>query len=127
MEKQGSFSGTWNYGKKRLNVNVPIIIFEEDGSQIMYCPALDVSGYGANEAEAKESFNLSLSEFFLYTINKNTFIDEMKRMGWTIRKSKYKPMLPPSLSTLLGSNENFSRIFNNFPFRKIDESISLPC
>jgi hypothetical protein len=125
--KEGSFQGIWDSGKDKITVSVPVILFEEDGSQIMYCPALDVSGYGKTELEANESFHISLGEFFLYTTHKKTFIEELRKLGWTIRKSKHKPMIPPPMSELLSTNENFSRIFNGFPFRKIDESISLPC
>jgi hypothetical protein len=106
---------------------LPIIIFEEDGCQIMFCPALDISGYGKTEPEAQESFNIALGEFFLYTTHKNTFTSELQRMGWTIRKSKRKPMTPPPMSELLSKNDNFSRIFDNFPYRKINQSISMPC
>jgi len=126
MAKRGAFSGTWKSDKENIMVNLAVILFEEDGSQIMYCPALDVSGYGKTEDEAHDSFNVALGEFFLYTTRKKTFVGEMERLGWTIR-SKHKSMLPPSMSELLNNNENFSRIFNNFPFRKIDQPISLPC
>jgi hypothetical protein len=126
MAKGGAFSGKWQSGHEIINMKIPIIIFEEDGSQIVYCPALDVSGYGNDELEAKESFKISLGEFFTYTLNKNTFRSELVRMGWTLRKSKYKPMHPPSFTESLINNDNFSRIFNNFPFRKVDENIPIP-
>jgi hypothetical protein len=35
-------------------------------------------------------------------------------------------MVPPDKVTLPENNENLSRIFNNFPFRKIDSPIELP-
>lgn len=126
MAKKGSFSGTWESGSDNIKVNLPIILFEEDGSQIMYCPALDVSGYGKTEAEARDSFNITLGEFFLYTTNKKTFHTVLQKLGWTLRKSKFKPLHPPSMSELLNNNANFSRIFNSFPFRKIDQPIELP-
>jgi hypothetical protein len=126
MGKQSKFSDTIDTSKASVKVTVSIIIFEEDGSQIVYCPALDVSGYGKDEAEAHHSFKISLSEFIQYSINKGTFYEELKRMGWTVRKSKTKPMLPPSMSHILSNNDNFSRIFNSFPFRKIDTILEMP-
>lgn len=126
MAKKGSFSGTWKSEKDKIKVNLPIILFEEDGSQIMYCPALDISGYGKTEAEARDSFNVTLGEFFLYTTHKKTITTVLQKLGWSLRKSKYKPMHPPSMSELLNNNDNFSRIFNSFPFRKIDQPIELP-
>jgi hypothetical protein len=127
MKKQAKVSGTWQSGRNEIKVNLPIIIFEESNTTIMYCPALDVQGYGKDESEARESFKVSLGEFFLYTLNKKTLISELERMGWNIRKSKMKPMLPPPMTHLLENNDNFSRIFNNYSFRKVDESVAIPC
>ncbi len=126
MAKQAEFTGNWKSGRDNINMNLPVIMFEEDGAQIVYCPALDVSGYGKNTDEANESFKTSLSEFFKYTLHKNTFISELSRMGWTIRKNKNKPMHPPEMSELLETNDNFKRIFNNFPYNKVDRNISIP-
>lgn len=119
-------SGTLHDGKNEVQVNLALIIFEEDGSHIAYCPALELSGYGYTEEEAKKSFETSLSEFFRYLMNKKTFEKEFIRLGWTIKKKHDKIMIPPSMTELLNGNENFSRIFNNFPFKKIDERIALP-
>ena len=126
MKKQGEFSGTWKDEKHKVKVTIPLIIFEDTGSQIVYCPALDISGYGHSEPEAFDSFQTSLGEFFRYTLNKNTLLSELMRMGWNIKNSKTKAMTPPPMSKLLIENENFSNIFNNFSFRKIDETIAIP-
>jgi hypothetical protein len=126
MAKAAEVSGNWKSGRDSINMKLPVILFKEDGSHFVYCPALDVSGYGKNVEEAQESFKISLGEFFHYTLNKKTFISELSRMGWIIRKSKRKPMHPPEMTELLNNNDNFSRIFNNFPFQKIDQNISFP-
>lgn len=126
MGKQVDIRGTYKTATNYIDVNLSVIIFVEDNTQIVYCPALEVSGYGKTEVEANESFNIALSDFFQYTQNKNTFFDEMRRMGWVVRKSKTKPMHPPTMGKLLSENDNFSRIFNDFPFRKINQNISIP-
>ena len=126
METNRKINGKWKNDEHTVNVNLSLIIFEEEGSSIVYCPALDVSGYGPNEDEAIESFEVSLGEFFQYTLHKKTFISELKRMGWTIKKSKTKPMTPPTMSKMLEENANFSHIFNNYPFKKINEQIAIP-
>lgn len=69
MGKQIKFSGTFATKKANVKVNIPIIIFEEDNVQIVYCPALDVSGYGKDEAEAYSSFKISIHEFFRHSPN----------------------------------------------------------
>ena len=92
---------------------LPLISFFEDNCFITYCPALDLSGYGENETEANKSFEEVLSEYFKYTVNKKTLAEDLKKMGWTIRKNMHKNPIPPTMGKLLETNEDFNRIFNN--------------
>ena len=126
MKYEGNISGTLQTKKGAVQVNLAIIQFKEEGSFIVYCTAVDVSGYGKTVEEAEESFKISLTEFFKYTINKGTFTSELKRMGWNISRSKRKPMIPPPMSQLLSENENFNRIFNNHEFQKFDRNVEIP-
>lgn len=103
-----------------------IIIFKEGDTTIVYCPPLEVYGYGNDENKAQESFKVSLTEFFRYCTNKNTLRTELKRLGWQMKRGKSKPMIPPSISELLSTNENLSRIYNNFDFRKTATNVSIP-
>ena len=108
---QFKFSGTLKSNEFTIDVNVPVISFTDEKSQVFYCPALDLGGYGDNDNEARDSFQVVLEEFLTYTIHKNTLISELKRLGWTVRKNKRKPMIPPEMSDLLRDNENFTNIF----------------
>jgi hypothetical protein len=45
-------------------------------------------------------------------------------MGWTINKNK--PATPPPMAELLETNNEFNRIFENFPYKKFDTGINLP-
>jgi len=122
MEK--SFSGRYKTGHSDVIVRVSVIFFEDSGSIVSYCPALNVYGYGSDEAEAKKSFEISLGEFFRYTINKGTLESELRKLGWTISNSRR--MSPPSFSDLLRNNEDFSEIFNHHDFKKEDRDITIP-
>lgn len=126
MKKTGSISGTIPISHGYIKVNLPLIRFEEDGSKIAYCPALDVSGYGLSDTEAMESFKISLAEFFRYLVNKKTFEKELVRLGWHMSSRRESKMTPPTMTKLLEENDNFSRIFNNHPFYKEDYSVELP-
>jgi len=112
--------------KGSINVKVAVISFKEDNTHIIYCPALDLSGSGNTESEAKESFAITVSEYFNYTTHKRTLWTDLKKLGWTIKKNKKKPATPPPMSELLESNEEFNRIFDNFPYKKFDTGVSLP-
>ena len=121
--KNVHFEGKWEGANKQVEVKLSLIIFEDSGSQVVYCPALDVYGYGVTEKEALDSFKVCLGEFLKYTLNKGTLHSEMAKMGWTIRKKKFTP---PLFSKLLKINEDFSDIFNNHNFNKIDQNINIP-
>ena len=107
-------------------MNLPVILFEEDGAQIMYCPALDLSGYGKTETAAFDSFKIVVAEYFDYTLKKKTLLDDLSRLGWQLGKNLKKKLTPPAFSKLLQTNDNFKRIFDNHSFRKTDTLIQIP-
>jgi len=125
-EKTGKIQGEWRSSREQIMINLSLISFQEDDKYIIFCPALDICGSGNTESEAEESLNITLGEFMLYTTRKKTLTSELKRMGWIIKKSQRKPMTPPPMSHLLEHNEEFNRIFNEFPFRKFDKAVEVP-
>jgi predicted RNase H-like HicB family nuclease len=104
--------GEKNFGKTRVKVNVQVILFQEDDIWYAYLPALDINGYGSNEEEAKESLKIAINEFIRYTLNKKTFYDELKRLGWIIKKSK-KTLIAPKISDLVNENEDLKEILDS--------------
>lgn len=122
---EGTTKGFISVDQNKIEGSLDIIIFKEDDTTIVYSPPLEVYGYGADENEAQESFRVSLAEFFRYCTNKNTLRTELKRLGWQMKRSKSKPMIPPPITELLSTNENLSRIYNNFDFRKTATNVSL--
>ena len=102
-------------------IKVSVVQFKEDGVCIVYCPALDLSGYGYSDKEARQSFKTVLLEYIRYADNKGTLNDDLKAHGWVRTKPKSPQMIPPAMTDLLATNENFNRIFNTQPsYRKYD-------
>ena len=124
MKKIG-IQGKWQEGKNAVKLNLPVMFFEEDGIQIAYIPVLDISGYGKTEQEAKDSLEVSLSEYFSYTIRKNTFIEDLKAHGWTIKK-KTKPYIAPELTDILNRNEYLHNIVNSRPYKMDRMDVNMP-
>lgn len=60
---------------------------KEEGINYIYSPALDLTGYGKNVKEAKESFEVTLKEFIDYTDNKKTIFDELEHLGWLVNNA----------------------------------------
>jgi hypothetical protein len=125
MGKKALFTGAWRSAGNAVKVNLSLILFAEDDNQIIYCPALEVSGYGKSEPEARESFETSLDQFLEYTLHKKTLSSELEKLGWRLH-GKHKKASPPSMQQLLENNDNFNRIFNDHSFRKVDEQFEIP-
>src|SRR5262245_16577179 len=109
---------SWNIESKFSNekgsyiVKLPVLSFKDENAHIIYCPALDLSGSGNTESQARESFALTVTEYLDYTTKKGTLLNDLKKMGWTIHKKRWKLASPPTMSELLESNEEFTRIFD---------------
>jgi len=125
-DKEGIIQGEWTTANRSIKVSLSMIVFQEGDTFITYCPALDLSGYGNTEKESYESFHVVIGEYFLYTTRKKTLADDLRQHGWIVKNNKTKPIRPPELSKLLETNKDFNRIFNNFPFKKIDQLVSVP-
>lgn len=61
-----------NVSNERINSELAIFLFKETDNFIAYSPALDLSGYGKTEADARASFNIVLREYFDYAIHEGT-------------------------------------------------------
>lgn len=108
----------------KYHVGLSLIEFEEDKVTILYSPALDLSGYGYTQTEAKESFSEAFQEFFRYTNNKNTLNEVLIELGWSIKGSKKKPKFnPPKDSDLVTSNPLYNDIVNNKSYKVSREEV----
>ena len=123
MSKNIGHTSRYRDGHNWINVKLSLIEFEEEGLHFIYSPALDLTGYGKTEAAAKESYNLAMEEFLKYTSNKETILQELERLGWTISKKK---VTAPSLSALIQSRSYLEEIFTEKNFRKTDETVAIP-
>ena len=127
MARKVTLSGTWREGSNVVSCKIPLIVFKEDETFVVYCPALDLNGSGNTEAEARNSFSISLSEYFKYTTHKKTLAEDLAKHGWKIKKSKRNWAIPPSMVQILKTNDDFNRIFNNYDYKKTDTTVEIPC
>ena len=123
--KQGKLSTDWRGAGKKVKMNVPVILFEEDSIFFAYIPSLDLTGYGKDESEAAASLKIVLDEFLRYTLNKKTLFLELKRLGWKVR-SKTKPIAPPRMSDLINSNEQLRDIVDHKQYTTSNYQLKVP-
>jgi hypothetical protein len=123
--KEERIAGTWRQGNRHVKLDVQVWVFEEGGYQHVFSPHLDIVGAGATEEEAFESFRQTLSQFLDYTTNKGTFLTELKKLGWQIKK-KTKPYVAPDIQDLLRWNKTLKGIVKRGKYRVDSESVSVP-
>jgi len=108
------------------NIKLPLIVFEEDGTVVCYCPALDLAGTGYSEKEAIDSYKYVIAEYFDHTIHAKTLEKDLLRLGWQIKKNLHKSIVPPAVTHLLENNSNFKRVFEKFDYKKFSANILFP-
>jgi len=113
-------------GQSGTNIKLPMIIFEEDGTVVCYCPALDLAGSGYSEKEAVDSYKYVMTEYFDHTTKEKTLEKDLLRLGWQIKKNLHKNIIPPPVTHLLESNSNFKRVFEKFDYKKFSTKILFP-
>lgn len=118
-----NLSGEWWNEQHTVTVNLQVLVFIEEEIYYAYVPALDLTGYGNSEQEAKDSLKVCLSEFFRYTLNKDTFAAELKRLGWQQKKKKFE--VPP-LSEQIATNEQLREIVNHKQYSATHFDIAIP-
>ena len=112
-----------NISKEKINSELAIFLFKEDDNYIAYSPALDLSGYGKTEEEARDSFNIVLKEYFDYCINEGTLYQDLKSHGWNIKQHTVET---PKISMLILKNAELSNILDKKDFKKYHEPIKVP-
>lgn len=123
-----NFSGNFANSKAKVKLTVGLFQFEEGGSVIIYSPAFDLTGYGKDAIEARNSFEETLNVFLDYTIKKKTFVKELNRLGWHLKATdvKRKKIKAPGLASLISKNDYLAEILNEKDFTKFDQTVSLP-
>ena len=71
------------FDNDKYHVGLSLVEFKEEDVTIIYSPALDLSGYGHSQVEARNSFSEALHDFFRYTNNKRTLDSVLKSLGWS--------------------------------------------
>lgn len=103
----------------RMSVTLDVYVFKEDDIFIAYSPALDLSGYGNSEENAKSSFATVMEQYIDYCLSKRTLVQDLRAHGWKVRSLKQRKMSAPSFDMLLRSNETFRDILENKEYRKL--------
>lgn len=104
---------------KKINIQIDVIFFKEDNQVIAFSPALELSTYGENLRDAKESFRTVFRLYLEETERKGTLIDDLLEHGWTIQTNPVPNFKPPKTDR---------RQFKSFDIIKEQvETLSIAC
>lgn len=110
-----------------IKASLDLFSYREDGMRIIYAPALDISGYGQTLSAARQSFEISFSEYLRYTIEKGTLEADLQAHGWkpTNHEMHY---LSPDIVSLLRRNQQLRKLIQgNYQKESKTLSFSLAC
>ena len=120
------YDGKIGFPDRLFHVELSLIEFNEDNVTIIYSPALNLSGYGYNPEEARDSFNTVLHEFFRYTSAKKTINTVLTELGWSITTGKKQSKVKaPSNTDLIAKNPLYNEIINSKNYRVYNEAVEL--
>jgi glutaredoxin len=78
-------------------VNVQIQLMKEGNTIIVYCPALDLCGYGKTADEAKKDFDVAFKIFVKETTEHGTLEKALEELGWkkieVQNQSRWQPQI----------------------------------
>lgn len=115
-----------NIENNKINIKIWLVNFiDEDGIHFIHAPNLDLTGYGYNENEARESFEIVLEEFFDYTLKNKTLDKVLKKHGWKKEISQNVRKSTDILSSIK-NNSFINEIFEKYQVNSYHENIAVP-
>ena len=96
--------------------SIEFYIFQEEGSYIAYCPALDLSTCAATYNEAISNFYEAFQLYIECCVESGTLYEDLDEHGWKLQKSNITPpkftvlMKKPEMKKLMNSNISYERV-----------------
>lgn len=104
-----------------IDINISVYLFKEGDNVIAYCPSLDLSGYGATQKQAKDSFTIVLKEYLDYGLQQGTLTKDLLNHGWTFNG---KITNEPKINQMLQHNTTFKSILQLPKYTKFSKRIA---
>ncbi len=120
------FDAEMQMPKGKLKAHLDLYPFLENNIHIIYCPALDMSGYGETADDARKSFEEIFTTTMAYMVNKNSIHNDLKKHGWNVRGKKPYDLKSPKFEDMYKTNKDFKDIIDNKPYQKIYKDICIP-
>ncbi len=123
------FKGKYRDKTATVKVRLLLVHFQDENKvHFVYSPHLDLTGYGNDVTQAKDSFEIVLEDFVDYTIKKKTLAKVLTGLGWELKGSEKRPkkIIAPSITSVINDNKYVSEIFDKYPVNTYHKEIGLP-
>ncbi|MCZ8020208.1 MAG: hypothetical protein O9302_03255 [Cyclobacteriaceae bacterium] len=84
-----------NEGSKPSQIQLELVVFEEDGYQVAYSPALDLAGQGNTVEEAISALKETVEITLKYASANKTLHQMLLGLGWTLQEKPKHNYVPP--------------------------------
>ena len=105
-----------------METQIAIYSYIDENLHVIYAPSLALFGYGDDETEARQSFEITLTEYFDYQAENNTLEKDLLANNWQIKENEF---YQPSFQIMVQNDEEFSKILQK-PYKKTNWVINLP-
>ena len=106
-----------------IYASMELYSFVENGINIVYCPALDLSAAGKTLTDARREFEQIFKMHIEDCVENGTLREDLLAHGW---KQKRSVLNAPKATSVLSRNPMLRDIVNNRNYRKDTRSIVLP-
>ena len=104
------------------------VIFKKEGDAIVsYAPALELSGCGKDEEEARKSFEIVLNAYIKYTIENGTLEADLVRHNWKKEVIKQQEVFAGQEFPLILLSNELARSMTRGRFSKSSERMTISC
>lgn len=111
----------------KIEISLDVIFKKEGDAIVSYAPALELSGCGKSEEEAKRSFEIVLTEYVKYTKRNGTLEADLLRHNWKKEVVRQKEVFNGlDFPSVLLLNEQ-ARTMTNGKFMKSNELMTVTC
>lgn len=110
---------------KKVQVQTPVLLFEEEGIHFAYLPSFRLTGYDNSSKGALKSLKIVMEKYFTVTMQEGTLMKDLEKCGWKINETGQ--LVAPDFSTLLKIDDEVKDIvLNKIAYSKQPASITLP-
>lgn len=106
-----------------MGLELSVFLFKDGEVFNAYCPELDLVGCDYTSEGARKSFDVALSDYLEYTLEKGTLEQDLLEHGW--RKTKSGDVTKPSASTMLRRSRQFRSVLGMSEFSKYSVPIKI--